>query len=121
MYCSFLHVQQLSFLSFCVYLLIVLFLLVLLVSTQFVPSRGLTKGFYVRHNCWALDGFKMGGLLYPSVMKSILFLGGIILSSHSFRAKTFCSYNASFTFFKMDPSWPWRVHDTSQIVGILLL
>ena len=34
----------------------------------------LNKGLYTRHHCWALDGFKLGGLFpFYSVIKSILF------------------------------------------------
>ena len=61
---------------FIIYPSIVHLLFLFLVSTQLVPSGGLTKGLYARHHCWALDGFKLGGLFYLSLLFLVfLFLG----------------------------------------------
>ena len=49
---------------------------VLLVSSQFVPSGGLPKGLYARHHCWALDGFKLEGLFYLSLLLRVFYFEG---------------------------------------------
>ena len=37
-------------------------------------SGGLTEGLYARDHCWALDGFKLGGLFCLSVIESIIYI-----------------------------------------------
>ena len=39
-----------------------------------MPSGGLTKGLYARHHCWALNGFKLGGLIYLSLLLRVLYI-----------------------------------------------
>ena len=46
----------------------------LLVSTQFVLSGGLSKRLYEQHYRWALDGFKLGGLFYLSLLLRVFYI-----------------------------------------------
>ena len=61
---------------FIIYPLVVHLLFLFLVSTQLVPSGGLTKGLYAWHHCWALDGFKLGGLFYLFLLFIVFCFGG---------------------------------------------
>ena len=70
---------------FIIYPLIVHLLFLFLVSTQLVPSGGLTKGLYAQHHCWALDCFKLGGLFYLSLLLIVFCFGGFyLIIIHSF-------------------------------------
>ena len=61
---------------FIIYPLIVHLLCLFLVSTQLVPSGGLTKGLYARHHCWALDGFMLRGFFFLSLLFLVFCFGG---------------------------------------------
>ena len=82
-------------------------------SSQFVSSGGLTKGLYAQHHCLALDGFKLGGLFYLSLLLRVFYFGGYqliityifypIITYRCFLSKMF-SVLSGFIYFKMAPS-----------------
>ena len=76
-----------------------------------MPSGGLTKGLYVRHHCWALDGFKLGGLFYFSLLLRVfIFLFFKLLTYHQIH---FFEQNVSvltgLKYFKMAPRFVYLV------------
>ena len=62
-------------------------------------SGGLTKGLYAQHHCWALDGFKLGGLFYLSLLLRVF---NIYVLYMFFEQNV--SYLSGTKYFKMAPS-----------------